>query len=221
MQLADVRDMRFGEDSWHGLDLAGTASGTHLRRCRFRTPCVVDHRRRVAPDLASRVPRFWRRAQLVPGPEEVRNRLHAEQQRTVVTGDRASVSQRPAVRAATLRRGEVPNLQYGTAFQVRIVRRDDESVALLLLGELDVTSMGQFERMISEVLSESPKELLFDLTQSQFISAQGYAAIGHCSLQVPVTIRSRTALASKVLAIYGYERVAIAVEREPAVNPPC
>jgi hypothetical protein len=132
-----------------------------------------------------------------------------------VTGDRASVSHRPVVRAATLPESQVPNLQYGTSFQIRVVRRDDKSVALLLLGELDITSMSQFERMITEVLSGSPKELIFDLTQSQFVSAQGYAAIGHCSLEVPVTVRSRTGLASKVLAIYGYERVAIAVEREP------
>ena len=90
------------------------------------------------------------------------------------------------------------------------IRRDDGSVALLLLGDLDITSMAQFERMITEVLSGSPKELIFDLTQSQFISAQGYAAIGHCSLEVPV-VRSRTVLASKVLAIYGYEQVAIAI----------
>jgi hypothetical protein len=138
-----------------------------------------------------------------------------------VTGDRASVSQRPVVRAATLRESQVPNLQYGTSFQIRVVRSADESVVLLLLGELDITSMVQFERTITEVLSRSPKELIFDLTQSQFISAQGYAAIGDCSLEVPVRVRSRTGLASKVLAIYGYERVAIATEREVAVNQPC
>jgi hypothetical protein len=81
--------------------------------------------------------------------------------------------------------------------------------------------MAQFERVITEVLSASPKELIFDLTQSQFISAQGYAAIGRCSSEVPVMLRSRTTLASKVLAIYGYERVEIAVEGEPDVKAPC
>jgi hypothetical protein len=81
--------------------------------------------------------------------------------------------------------------------------------------------MVQFERMITEVLSGSPKELIFDLTRSQFISAQGYAAIGDCSLEVPVRVRSRTGLASKVLTIYGYERVAIAIGEEPDVNLPC
>ncbi len=97
---------------------------------------------------------------------------------------------------------------------------DDGSVALLLLGELDITSMVQFERALAEVLSGNPKELIFDLTQSQFISAQGYAAIGRCNLEVPVRVRCRTRLASKVLAIYGYERVAIALERESAPSPP-
>ena len=77
-----------------------------------------------------------------------------------------------------------------------------------------------FERMITEVLSGNPKQLIFDLTHSQFISAQGYAAIGRCSSEVPVEVWSGTDLASKVLAIYGYERVAIAIEREPGMNPP-
>ena len=80
--------------------------------------------------------------------------------------------------------------------------------------------MAQFEQMIAEVLSGSPKELVFDLTRSQFISAQGYAAIGRCSSEVPVKLRSRTTLASKVLSIYGYERVEIAVEGEPDVKAP-
>jgi anti-anti-sigma factor len=104
---------------------------------------------------------------------------------------------------------------------VRVVRRDDEAVVLLLFGELDITSMVQFERIIAEVLSRSPKELIFDLSQSQFISAQGYAVIGQCSLEVPVRVRSRTDLASKVLAIYGYDRVTMALDRGPDVDLPC
>jgi hypothetical protein len=117
-----------------------------------------------------------------------------------------------------LRERDVPNVGYGTSFQIRIIRGVDGSVTLLLLGELDITSMAQFERVIADVLSENPKEVIFDLSQSQFISAQGYAAIGECSGEVPVSVRSGTGLASKVLAIYGYERVAIATEREPAVQ---
>lgn len=122
---------------------------------------------------------------------------------------------------AAVRGSHVPNLWYGTSFHIRVVRRDGKSVTLVLLGELDITSMVQFERVIIEVLAASPKELIFDLTQSQFISAQGYAAIGRCSSEVPVRLRSRTTLASKVLAIYGYERVEIAVEGEPDVKAPC
>jgi hypothetical protein len=125
------------------------------------------------------------------------------------------------VRAATLQNSEAPHLQYGISFQTRVIRRGDGSVSLLLLGELDITSMAEFERMVSEVLMGSPKELIFDLTQSQYVSAQGYAAIGRCSVEVPVMVRSRTGLASKVLATYGYERVAIAIERGPDVNLPC
>ena len=81
--------------------------------------------------------------------------------------------------------------------------------------------MSQFERVITKVLSANPKELIFDLTQSQFISAQGYAAIGHCSSEVPVRLRSRTSLAAKVLDIYGYDRVTVVTERGPDVDLPC
>ena len=128
--------------------------------------------------------------------------------------DRALASRPSDARSSTLRNSEAPNLWYGTSFQIRVSRRDDGAVVLQLLGDLDITSMVQFERMITEVLQGSPKELIFDLTQSQFVSAQGYAAIGHCSLAVPVRVRSRTLLASKVLAVYGYEQVAVAVDRE-------
>jgi anti-anti-sigma factor len=138
-----------------------------------------------------------------------------------MTGDRTSAPQRPVVRGATLRERAVPLLGYGTSFQVRVLRRDDEAVLLILFGELDVTSMAQFERVITEVVSGSPKELIFDLSQCQFMSAQGYAAIGDCSMEVPVRVRSRTDLASKVLAIYGYDRVTVATDRGPNVDLPC
>ena len=134
--------------------------------------------------------------------------------------DRALASRHSDARSSTLRNSAAPNLWYGTSFQIRVSRCDDGSVALLLLGDLDITSMVQFERAITEVLSGSPKELIFDLTQSQFISAQGYTAIGHCSLEVAVRVRSRTVLASKVLAIYGYEQVALAIERESDLTLP-
>ena len=120
-----------------------------------------------------------------------------------------------------LRERDVSNLRYGTSFHIRVVWRDDKSVTLVLLGELDVISMAQFERVIAKVLSASPKELIFDLTESQFVSAQGYAAIGHCTSEVAVRLRSRTALASKVLAAYGYERVEIAIERGPGLKVSC
>lgn len=98
-------------------------------------------------------------------------------------------------------------MQYGTAFQIRIIRHDDGSSVAILLGELDGTSMAQFESVIAELLSSKPKQLLFDLTQSQFVSAQGYDIIGRCSLEVPVEVRSRTGVAGRVFAVLGYDRV--------------
>jgi len=136
-------------------------------------------------------------------------------------GERASAARRGVVKASAHGENEVACLHYGTSFQVQVLRRRDDSVILSLIGELDITSMAQFQGIISEVLWNDPRELIFDLTQCAFVSAQGYAAIGRCSLEVPVRVRSRTALASKVLTIYGYERVAIAIEREPDVSPQC
>ena len=119
-------------------------------------------------------------------------------------------------RVAMLRNGESPHLQYGTLFHVHVEHRDDESVLLLLLGELDVTSMETFERVVAEVLLSSPRALIFDLTRSEFISAQGFAAIGRCSSEVPVEIRSRTRLASRVLTVLGYEGVEVFVGQAPS-----
>ena len=68
--------------------------------------------------------------------------------------------------------------------------------------------------MITEVLSGKPKELIFDLTQSEFVSAQGYDAIGRCSLRLPVQVRSRTGLAARVFAVLGYEEVNVVTGRE-------
>ncbi len=68
--------------------------------------------------------------------------------------------------------------------------------------------MGQFEQALAEVMAESPPGVLFDLTECQFVSAQGYAAMGRCSVTTPVEVRSRTGIASRVFAIFGYDRVA-------------
>lgn len=100
-----------------------------------------------------------------------------------------------------------PNLQYGAAFHIRVTRRGDGSSLADLLGELDVTSIAQFELAITELLSSNPRGLIFDLTQSRFVSAQGYDAIGRCSLEVPVQVRSRTGLAARVFTVLGYDRV--------------
>jgi anti-anti-sigma factor len=104
--------------------------------------------------------------------------------------------------------------------QVRVFSHDGERVVLKLLGELDIVSMARFERLIAELLSSHPKELRFDLTQAQFISAQGYAAMGRCSLQVRVTVRARSELASRVLAIYGYDQVMMVISQQAVVEAP-
>lgn len=135
--------------------------------------------------------------------------------------ERALATRRSEVRSSTLRNSGAPNLQYGAAFHARVIHRDDGTCVAILLGELDVTSMTQFELVITEVLSGKPKELIFDLTQSEFVSAQGYDAIGRCSLRLPVQVRSRTGLAARVFAVLGYEEVNVVTGRESEARARC
>jgi len=124
-----------------------------------------------------------------------------------VSEARALVTPGSVSKSATLRTIDAPDLQYGTALHIRVTRCADGSSVVSLFGELDVTSMPQFDLVTSETLSSKPKEMIFDLTQCQFVSAQGYAAIGRCSLEVPVEVRSRSGLAARVFAVLGYDRV--------------
>ena len=104
--------------------------------------------------------------------------------------------------------------------QVRVFSHDGERVVLKLCGELDVVWMAQFERLIAEVLSGHPKELRFDVTEARFISVQGYAAMGRCSPGVRVTVRSRNELASRVLAMCGYDQVMTVMSQPPGRDAP-
>ena len=90
----------------------------------------------------------------------------------------------------------------------------DDVIVVELFGELDVVSMDRFEGTVAELLSGQPRELLFDLIQSEFVCAQGYFVIGRCSAEVKVTVRSRTELSARVLALYGYEDVMVLTELE-------
>jgi anti-anti-sigma factor len=131
-----------------------------------------------------------------------------------------SRSQRCATGTVASRKYESAVLQCGSTLQVRVFSHDGERVVIKLLGELDIVSMARFERLIAEILSTHPRELRFDLTQAEFISAQGYAAMGRCSLEVRVTVRSRSELTSRVLAIYGYDQVMTVISQPPVVEAP-
>jgi hypothetical protein len=99
------------------------------------------------------------------------------------------------------------NVQYGSSLRIRISRDDGKPVVLILCGELDLTSMGTFEQALRSVMTELSAGVIFDLTECAFVSAQGYAAMGRCSLRTPVEVRSRTNIASRVFDAYGYDSV--------------
>jgi hypothetical protein len=127
--------------------------------------------------------------------------------RSTVIDSTAANSRRRSDRSAVFGRGECAAIGYGTSIQVLVIGREGMAVTFVLRGELDITSMGPFEQALAEVMGESPQRLLFDLTECQFVSAQGYAAMGRCSASTRVEVRSRTDIASRVFSIFGYDRV--------------
>jgi hypothetical protein len=123
---------------------------------------------------------------------------------------------RGAGRAVALGKVGELNVEYASSVRIRLVRHDAGPVVLMLGGELDLTCMVAFEQALASAMTEPLRGLIVDVTDCQFVSAQGYAAIGRCSLYTPVEVRSRTTLASRVFAIYGYDRVTTVMSPVPA-----
>lgn len=81
-------------------------------------------------------------------------------------------------------------------------------VALGLVGEIDLTSMGAFEAVVKDALAAKPSHLTFDARSCGFVSVAGFALIGECSRTIEkVTVYTKTNLASRVLGRLGYESV--------------
>lgn len=117
-----------------------------------------------------------------------------------------------------LRKGGSPILHYGGLFRLRVIPNRDDVVVIEVIGELDVVSMDRFEQTVADQLNDHPRELVFDVTQAQFICAQAFCVMGTCCAEVKVTIRSRSDLAGRVLALYGHDDVAILVEPEAPLH---
>jgi hypothetical protein len=134
-----------------------------------------------------------------------------------VTNGKTLWPRRGVGRTAAFGPGGELNVQYGSSIRIRIVRDAGKPVVLILRGELDLTCMRAFEQALRTAMAEPLMGLIVDLTDCQFVSAQGYAAIGRCSLQTPVEVRSGTTLASRVFDIYGYGRVTTVTMLVPAL----
>jgi hypothetical protein len=134
-----------------------------------------------------------------------------------VTNGNTMWPRRRVERAAALEMVGELNVEYGSSIRIRLVRDDGKPVVLILRGELDLTCMGAFEQALRTAMAEPLIGLIVDLTDCQFVSAQGYAAIGRCSLKTPVEVRSGTPLASRVFGIYGYDRVTTVMVQVPAL----
>jgi anti-anti-sigma regulatory factor len=131
----------------------------------------------------------------------------ANTRQSAVMDNTAADSRRRSDLSAAFGKGDRATVGYGTSIQIRVIWGEGVPVALLLRGELDITSMWPFEQALALVMAESPPGLLFDLTECQFVSAQGYAAMGRCSAATSVEVRSRTDIASRIFTIFGYDRV--------------
>jgi anti-sigma B factor antagonist len=127
--------------------------------------------------------------------------------RSIVTDTRGADTRRRNNCAGTFGRSDHLTVGYGTSLQMRIVRGEGRPVTLVLRGELDITSMPPFEEALAEVMAQHPSQLLIDLTECRFVSAQGYAAMGRCSASTSIEVRSRTDIARRVFTILGYDRV--------------
>jgi anti-anti-sigma factor len=104
-------------------------------------------------------------------------------------------------------------------FRVETTPREACSVNLGLFGELDLVSMPEFREVLATVLSNRPRELIFDLTNARFVSAQGFVAIGRCSLVVErVVIRSLSGFPERVMRVLGQDNLTFIVETPPPKN---
>jgi hypothetical protein len=109
----------------------------------------------------------------------------------------------------------VDKRQSQDAFRAEITAHDDDVITLELFGELDLVSMAHFEAALAAVLMRSPRRVIFDLSAAQFISAQGFAAMGRCSGDFKVAVCSSSRLALKNLRALGYDEVECIQPRLP------
>jgi anti-anti-sigma factor len=134
-----------------------------------------------------------------------------------VTNEKILGPRRAVGSTTAIGKGGELNVQYGSSVRIHIVRDDGQPVILILRGELDVPTMGALEQALRTAMEEPVIGLIVDLTDCQFISAQGYGAIGRCSLRTPVEVRSRTDIATRVFAAFGFDGVTTVTTSVPAL----
>jgi hypothetical protein len=79
---------------------------------------------------------------------------------------------------------------------------------LRIVGDLDLVTEPSFQLELDRVVAAGPPELVVDLTAAPFVSVRGYALIGQAGAAVDrVAVRTASAMATKVLAALGHDRV--------------
>ena len=89
-------------------------------------------------------------------------------------------------------------------FRVDIIGAADSVVLVTLHGELDLSSLSDFEATIETLNSMSHDQVVIDLRQAHFISVDGYAIIGQLAPRHrELTIYAEGTMTSQVLGLLG------------------
>jgi hypothetical protein len=176
-----VRTRRYGENRWHGLNTAGVAPYPDLCRSWFRFARVMGHCRSAARGLGAWLSRIWRGPQLVSSPKKIGSSPHAKRP-WGTPGLRHDLGNARLCHGNWGHSGDVPTRSFSVSTRFEF-ESSTLMATLLFLGsfcELDLFSSARFERVLADLLSGKPRNLMCDLFQARLISAQGCAAMARC-----------------------------------------
>lgn len=100
-----------------------------------------------------------------------------------------------------------------------VVSYDGQICVLAAIGDLDLTTAGQFTRCASWAVNDQPDRLVFDLAGLDFLDCAGARALAEAAQAAPagcpVIVRSVSPPAARLLGLLGQD-----LERPPALMSP-
>lgn len=96
----------------------------------------------------------------------------------------------------------------GLDFRAGILQVSPQKVVLGVSGEVDISNQDEFEAALSSMMATRARSAVIEASDCSFISLQGFAAIGRCSLGLDrLTLRTRLLVARRVLDLLGFHNV--------------